>query len=533
MSVLGCSTAPPYGVPYAVVELSAYAGPANSPSSDPDGDSDTDNTVSPAGTFTVSDAAGDVLTPGAAICQTNQCGQIEIGYVAGAGPNSTTDCNYQSNNTPYTSDTVPACSSMVPEKLPYDVVAAQDPLGFATATSAAYRYPSDSTSGSSSSTTGTATASIGDLSASASGQGTLGLATYHGNPVGPPNFDAAGQFFAASPSHGNSFTSLTIDQCGISNGDTLQWWDPGAASGMGAWRPISDQTSSGSCAATTLGATTSPNLTQLGATVFAVAGPSVPSAYTPLPPERICDTRAGNPSSLTGPAAQCNGRTLAASSPLSIQATGIGGVPTAGVSAVALKVTVARPKQSGYLTVYPAGKPPMSSNIDFARGTTVPNEVVVPVSSTGTITLVSDVSTDVLVDMNGYYSTGTQGTQFHAALAPTRICDTRFGALDNPCTGHTLGPNGTLSLQVAGLSPMVPSGATAVVLNVTVTAPTNPGYLTVWPGGPQPVISDLNWTARATIANLVVATLSPTGSIDIYNSAGSTGVVVDVLGWYQ
>jgi hypothetical protein len=34
-------------------------------------------------------------------------------------------------------------------------------------------------------------------------------------------------------------------------------------------------------------------------------------------------------------------------------------------------------------------------------------------------------------------------------------------------------------------------------------------------------------------ANLVVATMSSTGTISIYNHNGTTNVVVDVLGWYS
>jgi hypothetical protein len=45
--------------------------------------------------------------------------------------------------------------------------------------------------------------------------------------------------------------------------------------------------------------------------------------------------------------------------------------------------------------------------------------------------------------------------------------------------------------------------------------------------------SDLNWAAGETIANLTDATLSSSGTITIYNLAGSADVLVDVLGWYH
>ena len=80
----------------------------------------------------------------------------------------------------------------------------------------------------------------------------------------------------------------------------------------------------------------------------------------------------------------------------------------------------------------------------------------------------------------------------------------------------------------------VPAGATAVVLNVTVTDTTATSHLTVFPAGrSRPTISDLNWTAGRTVPNMVVATVGTGGQIDVANYAGSTDVLVDVVGWFQ
>src|ERR1700712_3801323 len=64
-------------------------------------------------------------------------------------------------------------------------------------------------------------------------------------------------------------------------------------------------------------------------------------------------------------------------------------------------------------------------------------------------------------------------------LAPQRILDTRGG---NGAPRAAVGPNRALVLQV-GARGGVPSGASAVVLNVTVTAPTSSGYIAVYPDG--------------------------------------------------
>ena len=93
-----------------------------------------------------------------------------------------------------------------------------------------------------------------------------------------------------------------------------------------------------------------------GYTSVAAAG-----LYTALSdPVRICDTRAGNPSTLDSPPVnQCNGannagETLAAGANKDIQVTGISTIP-AGATAAVLNVTEANPAASGYMTVYRQG----------------------------------------------------------------------------------------------------------------------------------------------------------------------------------
>ena len=122
-------------------------------------------------------------------------------------------------------------------------------------------------------------------------------------------------------------------------------------------------------------------------------------------------------------------------------------------------------------------------------------------------------------------------------LTPTRICDTRAEQTGvvaaNQCNHNgtgtgTLGAAGTLTITV----PSLPAGATAAVLNVTVTNTTAASYLTAWPtGATQPLVSNLNWVAGETVPNLVEVTLGPSSQVSFYNYAGSTDVVVDLEGY--
>ena len=61
-----------------------------------------------------------------------------------------------------------------------------------------------------------------------------------------------------------------------------------------------------------------------------------------------------------------------------------------------------------------------------------------------------------------------------------------------------------------------PTGAQLVALNVTVTAPTRAGYLTVYPGGgARPPTSSLNFAAGQTVANMVVARVGAGGTVQL------------------
>ena len=71
------------------------------------------------------------------------------------------------------------------------------------------------------------------------------------------------------------------------------------------------------------------------------------------------------------------------------------------------------------------------------------------------------------------------------------------------------------------------------MVNVTVTNTSAYSWLTVWPAGAtQPVASDLNWMAGDTAPNMVVVAVGTSGSIDLYNTYGTTDAIVDVTGWY-
>ncbi len=109
-------------------------------------------------------------------------------------------------------------------------------------------------------------------------------------------------------------------------------------------------------------------------------------------------------------------------------------------------------------------------------------------------------------------------------VTPKRILDTR--------PGSPIGARGFRTLKVRGVAG-IPTDAQDIVLSVTAVKPTTSGYLTVeqqrWS---PPEYSTLNFRAGETRSNLaVVIPYYTSGTVEVFNSAGSTDVLVDVVGY--
>jgi hypothetical protein len=143
--------------------------------------------------------------------------------------------------------------------------------------------------------------------------------------------------------------------------------------------------------------------------------------------------------------------------------------------------------------------------------------------------------TDVIFDVAGWVGVASNSMVkdgLYQPLTPARIMDTRTG-LGVPRAA--VGPGQTVTLNVFAPGG-VPTGAgvSAVVLNVTVTGPTAPSYLTVFPAdAPQrPTASNLNFSSGATVPNRVIVKVGAGGLVSFFNAAGSTQVIADIGGWF-
>jgi IPT/TIG domain len=236
--------------------------------------------------------------------------------------------------------------------------------------------------------------------------------------------------------------------------------------------------------------------------------------YNSLSPARLLDTRS-------------SGQTMGTGSTIDLPILGAGGLPASGVSAVVLNVTATNTSTAGFFTVFPSlTTRPTASNVNWAAGWTVPNRVIVKVGTNGSVSIYNSQGlADVVIDVSGYFTDSSTSGKFFTQVSPVRILDTRG-------SGGSLGPTGTYpNFQVTGNNG-VPSGATAVFLNATVTNTTAPSFLTTYPGV-RPTASDLNWVAGQTIPNLTLATLNSSGATSFYNAAGGTDLVLDLSGWFS
>lgn len=242
--------------------------------------------------------------------------------------------------------------------------------------------------------------------------------------------------------------------------------------------------------------------------------------FTSLTPARILDTRDG-----TGQGGRAGA--VGGGAWIDVPVTGVGGVPSTGVSGVALNVTVTDPTSSGFLTAWPTGEArPFTATHNFVPGLTVGNLVLAKVGAGGKVSIFnSSGNTHVVADVVGYFS--TSGGAF-VPVNPARLLDTRDG------TGGVrgqVGVDGTINVALATGSP-IPATAKAVVVNVISVDSSAPSYVTAWPtGASRPLAATMNPRPGVPVPNQAYLKLGPGGQLSLYNYTGATDLVIDVFGY--
>jgi len=254
--------------------------------------------------------------------------------------------------------------------------------------------------------------------------------------------------------------------------------------------------------------------------IFEAAGGA---GVAPVVPKRILDTREPIGVSTKAP--------VLAGQSIRIQVAGaVPGVPSSGVSAATMNVTVDGAQGAGFVTAYPCDQPrPEASNLNFVPGSPVPNLVTVRLAADGSVCLYSSATTDLVADLTAWY--GDDRPDGFKPVVPERYLDTRTG-LGTTGSGK-VEPNSTLRIQIAGRGGVPSTGATGVAVNVTAVDPDGSGYVTVFPcdAPERPATSNLNFERGDIVPNLVFTKLSLTGALCLFSTARSD-LLVDVAGYF-
>ncbi|MEO8852057.1 MAG: hypothetical protein ABI360_10050, partial [Allobranchiibius sp.] len=175
------------------------------------------------------------------------------------------------------------------------------------------------------------------------------------------------------------------------------------------------------------------------------------SGYTPLVPARLLDTRRAT----SHPVAK---------STTTVKVTGVGGVPSTGVSAVVVNVTAIPRAGSGWLNLFPAGVTrPNASIVNYAPRQATAGMGIAKVGANGQVQVYSSQAVDLLVDVAGW----VPAKSGYSAMTPMRVADTRNGT-GGVAVGRVKS-GGVLSLPIASGGVVSAGRVSAVEINVTAT----------------------------------------------------------------
>lgn len=259
--------------------------------------------------------------------------------------------------------------------------------------------------------------------------------------------------------------------------------------------------------------------------VAEAALPAGASSYTPLSKAiRVADTRSPRLAVFTRVSPQH----------IRVQVKGRHGVP-ATASAVVLTLAGINWDKPNWVVAYPSGgKRPLAANLNMFRGPgeVTANLVTVKVGSGNSIDVYSLQPCDVTVDLLGYYdpvSAATKAGRFVVFPTALRALDTR----------DTFGTARSASYTPVVLPASVPSHASSVMINLTATECTGPGYFTAVSASaaetPDQLTSSLNVTyagdTRGSAVIVPVETINGKRRIKIFTKTAAK-LVIDVNGYY-
>jgi hypothetical protein len=251
---------------------------------------------------------------------------------------------------------------------------------------------------------------------------------------------------------------------------------------------------------------------------------------------RLLETRAGQPVGCVLPGAPLIGN--AESTQQAISACT--GIPAA--RAIVGNATTVNPLGGGFLTIFPADATrPLVASSNFNTGQVVNGPFAVGLAANDQFKIFTTSTTDLVVDVLGYYSTEVNDANGTGLLLtplahPVRLLETPPG-LPIGCfkPGVPLAGGAETTQTARGLCDgiTIPANALGVVGNATVVFPLGQGFLTLWPStAARPLVATSNYNP-ADVGNrhFIVGLGMVEGAFKIYTHTTSH-LVVDLSGYF-
>ncbi|WP_146244766.1 RHS repeat domain-containing protein [Curtobacterium sp. MCPF17_051] len=224
---------------------------------------------------------------------------------------------------------------------------------------------------------------------------------------------------------------------------------------------------------------------------------------------------------------------MAANKSRTVQVTGKFGIP-ADASAVVLAATVVHPASQGQLFGRADADTPGASLMMVYGGgglDTSTNSSTLAIGAGGKVTVTTETSVDLVLDVQGYYTSTDSGVAAGGFVAGDG------SSLASSVSGSQIpkaqiGPGKTVQIQVTGRNG-VPAGASAVAVNFLVLSrnQTN-GYITPYATGGTVGSTAMNYPAAVTSSMSMQVPLSADGKMSVYNRDGTIDMVVALQGYF-
>ncbi len=221
-----------------------------------------------------------------------------------------------------------------------------------------------------------------------------------------------------------------------------------------------------------------------------------------------------------------------------VKVAGVAGLPSSGIGAVTMMVTIADPSGSGQLQARADDSDAATLLMIYNSGVggNTSNTGLLAVADDGTIEVMTQTAqSKVIIDITGYYTSTKNGVSAggFVAMSPSRVLDSRGGI--GAAQGQI--PAGSQRTIQATGSNGIPAGAAAVAVNIIViNREAKAGYVRPTPTGETRSTGVLNYNStegQSTAMNAQVA-LNADGkfSIETAEGGGKIDLVVDIQGYF-